>query len=75
MSLKDSLWAWYYKSADQSKWIQFDCTDCLLIEYRYQAYSISKNKEYGLVTILKGIIDLETLTFSPNEDLETKLPI
>ena len=40
-NLNDSLWAWFYRPVDGGDWIQFDCTDCLIIEYQYQAYTIS----------------------------------
>ena len=32
-----------------NQWTQFECTECLLLEFNYQAYMHSKNSEFGIV--------------------------
>ena len=48
-----------------NEWIQFDCTECLVIEYSYQAYTISKRSEFHQVETLNGKIDFDTFEMVP----------
>ena len=64
-SVKDLLWAWQYQDELTKEWIQFDCTECLVIEYSYQVYSISKNSEFRQIQILSGTIDFDTFMMAP----------
>ena len=35
---KNFNWAWQFFSEDQGDWIQFDCPECLLLEFSFQAH-------------------------------------
>lgn len=37
-SKHDFNWAWVYYVEEQDRWQQFDCTDCLQLEFHYQAF-------------------------------------
>ena len=45
--VKQMLWAWYYQDQDkENDWVQFDCSECLIIEFEYQAYKLSQDEKY-----------------------------
>ena len=60
-SVKDLNWAWLYQRPD-STWIQFDCTECLNLEYSYHAYQISGKDIYRNVNIVNGTVDIQNMT-------------
>lgn len=74
-TLTDLNWAWYYtnkdpedteshkiakNSTETENWTQFECTDCLQLEFNYQAYHLSKNELFVEAEILSGIVNFET---------------
>ena len=64
-SVKDLNWAWQYWSEVENKWLQFDCIDCLSLEFSFKAYHISGNSTFRLIEILQGTVDLDTLEMKP----------
>ena len=40
--------------------MQFDCPDCLQLEFHFQAHKLSGTNDYDKVQTLKGIVDLVT---------------
>ena len=34
-------WAWQYFDEAEEQWVQFDCPDCLQLEFHYHAYKLS----------------------------------
>lgn len=60
-SVRDLNWAWQYFDEKKNQWIQFDCTECLAIEFDYQVYYKSRLEEYKFTDIILGQIDFETL--------------
>ena len=42
-SVKALNWAWEYQSetTSQQQWTQFNCNDCLVLEFGYQTYQLS----------------------------------
>ena len=68
-------WAWFFLDPHLETWIQFNCTECLVIEYGYQAFRISKQEEFRHVKFLKGIIDLETLVLTKLGNTGEKLKV
>ena len=34
-SIQQLNWAWFWKNPQDGQWIQFNCDDCMIIEYRY----------------------------------------
>ena len=64
--MEDLNWSWQYWKAQEERWVQFECTDCLHLEYGYKAYQISENGNlYSEVKILQGTVDLKTLEMQP----------
>ena len=61
MTPKNFNWAWHYYSEQEDQWIQFDCLDCMLLEFNYQAYIISSKSVYTKVEIMSGTIDIESM--------------
>ena len=54
-------WAWQFFSEELGKWIQFDCPECLQLEFNYQAYKIFKENIYKRFEIILGVVDLDVL--------------
>ena len=45
----------------KNKWVQFDCPDCLVLEFEYQAFCISENDEkFNQVKLIKGTVNFES---------------
>ena len=64
-------WAWQYEAnPDGGRWIQFDCSECLVLEYAYQAYQVTLQESLRMIEIMSGTVDLEnyTLTLRINPD-------
>ena len=40
-SIHDLNWAWQFYSEAEQQWTQFDCTECLMIEFHFQLYRVS----------------------------------
>ena len=53
------IWAWQYFDKGSLEWIQFDCMECLVIEYAYKAYTISKSSQFKQTDIVQGTVDFE----------------
>ena len=46
----------------EDPWVQFDCPDCILIEYAYHQYTASKMKEeFRFIKMREGTIDLKEM--------------
>ena len=43
---QDLNWAWQFKSYEDDNWTQFDCPDCLQLEFHYQAHKLSGNDQF-----------------------------
>ena len=50
-------WAWQYWNPHLEQWCQFDCTDCLILEFSYQAYKITGKDKFQSVEIISGSVD------------------
>ena len=61
-SVENFNWAWEYRRSDAEEWVQFDCTDCLILEFNYQAYSICAKEKFKTCKIIKGVVDIGALT-------------
>lgn len=56
----DSLnWAWQYLSPDTGHWTQFDCNDCLVLEFQHRAYTLTGKSKYQHQEIADGKVDLK----------------
>ena len=44
-------WAWQYFDQETDNWIQFDCNDCLVLEFGYKAYTLMGKKKYQQVEL------------------------
>ena len=54
MTLEEINWAWSYEN-DKEEWIQFDCTECILIEYAFHQYIASQmNLSFQYINTLDG---------------------
>ena len=42
---------------------QFDCIDCLQLEFHYQAHKLSETDHFKKVKIIGGFVDLDTYKF------------
>ena len=56
-SVHELNWAWQYLVNET--WCQFDCPDCLELEFMYQAYTISKKSAYQCANLMIGTVDFE----------------
>ena len=47
-SVQNFNWAWQYSDPDRGdgKWIQFDCTECLKLEFDYQAFKWNRSEDF-----------------------------
>ena len=45
-SVSDLNWAWQYWDPQLNDWVQFQCTECLKIEFAYQAYLASNHIDF-----------------------------
>lgn len=66
-NIKDLNWAWEFEHKE-GVWIQFNCINCMIIEFNYKAYKLKKNKkkdysEFVTVHLDQGDIDLKNKTF------------
>ena len=50
------------------EWKQFECTDCLLLEFHYQAYKITENSDFQKVDLIEGKVDLKDQVFKSDEN-------
>ena len=53
-------WAWQFRLDDSENWQQFDCTDCLQLEFNFQAHKLSETADFRKVQIIIGVVDLDT---------------
>lgn len=87
-SIKQMNWAWMYqtnvkggegKCSSCVQWVQFDCSECLLLEYGYKAYMHYKDGELRFVKIKSGRVDLVNNLLlkrnNPNEKVKVKRAI
>ena len=58
---KNFNWAWQYYSDIIGDWVQFDCPECLQLEFYFQALRISGLDAYMIVETIIGIVNLQTL--------------
>ena len=58
-SIKEFNWAWSYLNEENNTWEQFECTECLKLEFDYQAYKISGNSYFKCSNILQGLVNFE----------------
>lgn len=61
-TIQDFNWAWRYYCVETSVWVQFDCMECLQLEYNYHAYQISGKDKLAMVQIVTGLVDLRNNT-------------
>ena len=54
-------WAWQFFSEKLGYWVQFDCPECLQLEFNYQALQISRLDAYKIVETIIGTVNLQTL--------------
>ena len=53
-------------------WVQFDCVDCLVLEFNFKAFTICKMDQYLKVETVKGTVNFEKLELvSMAEPIET----
>ena len=53
-------WAWQFYAQDDEQWIQFDCVDCIQLEFNFQAYRISGKDSFKIIEIIRGTINFDT---------------
>lgn len=58
-SVKDFNWAWQFYDEKKNDWIQFECPECLMLEFGYQIYRMSSSEEHKQTQIMKGLMDFE----------------
>ena len=63
-SVHDFNWSWQMWNNIEQKWIQFDCPECLNLEFNYQAYNICGHSIYKTVQIIPGTVDLQKLVIT-----------
>lgn len=68
-SVQQINWAWVYFCDEQGAWVQFDCTECIILEFNYHAFNISGKDAFRVVETLVGDVDLKDFTFTPNDSL------
>ena len=56
-SVQELNWAWQFWCERQDAWVQFECMDCLIIEFNFQAYRISHLDTFKQVDIIIGTVD------------------
>ena len=37
--------SWQYYDVENQEWVQFQCTECLILEFDYQAYKITNKQQ------------------------------
>ena len=57
-SVENFNWAWQFRTSDSNEWQQFDCTDCLQLEFNFQANKLSETSNFSKVQIVGGVVDL-----------------
>ena len=55
---------------NEPQWIQFECTDCLQLEFHYQAYVMHGKNKFRYVNILSGLVDLEACQLTISSRLQ-----
>lgn len=55
-SIQTLNWAWFYKNQQDGQWHQFNCDDCMIIEYRFQIYSNTNDNEEQLKESIRHVI-------------------
>ena len=73
-------WAWQYEASKdgekgEREWTQFDCTDCLQLEFHYQAFKITEKTEFAVVELLQGSVDLQSLSYVNNDDKSQSMAV
>ena len=59
-------WAWQYWNERLNDWVQFECTDCLVLEFDYQAYMIQSKERFKKSTILHGTVNFDNYELTTN---------
>ena len=57
-------WAWQYRASDAEEWQQFECTDCLQLEFNYQAFIISEQEAFKYVKLIFGTVNMLNMVLS-----------
>ena len=66
-------WAWQFKvigteQQEMDQWTQFECPDCLQLEFHYQAFKITGNTQFVEVDLLFGQANLNSLEYVRSKD-------
>ena len=65
-SIQDLNWAWQFWNEEHSIWEQFQCPECLNLEFYYQAYAITGNEKFKFTKIVQGKVDFENFELTTN---------
>ena len=52
-------WAWQYFNNHTGSWTQFDCNDCLVLEFGHKAYTLTGKDQYQYLEVSDGKVDLK----------------
>ena len=61
-------WAWKYRVSNAEAWQQFDCTECLQLEFFYQFNLKSHKTNFIKVQIITGIVFMNDYTYYDNSE-------
>lgn len=74
-SVRALNWAWQYWNARLNDWVQFECTDCLVLEFDYQAYQIQANDRFKTTDILHGTVNFDTFELTTYSEPIVKINV
>ena len=60
-TVHDFNWAWQFWEEEREDWVQFCCTECLKLEFSYQAYLLNRHEDFKCADILQGTVDFDKL--------------
>ena len=66
-SVEELNYAWQFHNTVTSEWEQFQCTECIGLEFDYQVYRVSGNEEFKCSKIIQGTVDLQKLELLAND--------
>ena len=74
-TVSDLNWAWQYCHNETGHWIQFDCNDCLVLEFGYTAYTLTGQYQYQFLEVIDGKVDLKLFRLEKQDDAKDFIKI
>ena len=66
-------WAWQHFNELENDWIQFECTDCLVLEFHYKLYKHEEAKDLRIVELISGTVDFDKFELLQNQNELSKI--